>query len=81
MAGKFGKKYALLRRGKTTAHHKDLLVSEKLPVAGGTICHTTPLVLLLTFESDHSGMGTGGQQDTKALVVSSVSVDGLYISG
>lgn len=79
MAGVFGEEDALLRGGKAAPHHKDLLVGEELPVAGGAVGHPPAPEGLLPLEAHHPGMGPGGPEDAEAGQVPPAGADGFHI--
>ena len=81
MAGIFCEENRLLRRGKSAAHHEDLLAGEELTVAGGAVGNTPAPVFRLAPEAHHSGMGAGGQQHTEGLQLSPGGFDRFDITG
>ena len=80
MAGVFGQKDALFRRGKSSANHEHILSGKEFSVAGRAVSNAPPAPLFFPFKSDFPRMCTRSQQHAEAVQVSPAGPDGLNIA-
>lgn len=80
MFGILGQEHRFFGRGKTAADHKDFLAGEEFAVTGGAVGHASAPELCFAGETDHSGMGTGGQQHAEALQLPTGGMNHLHIA-
>ena len=81
MTGVLRQKDAFLSGGKAPSDHKYILTGKKFPIAGGAVGNSPTTERLLSPKSHHPGVRPGGQQDAKALFLTSAGLNALDISG
>ena len=80
LGGVLGQENGLFGGGESSANNQDLTPGEELPVTGSAIGHSPAGVLLLTFEPDLTGAGSGGNQNAEGPQIAPGCVDHLDVA-
>ena len=81
MAGIPCQKHRFFCRGKAATNNEYLFSGEELTVAGGAVGNTPSPEVRFSPESHHSGMGSGGKEDSKGFQFPAGGLYGFDIAG